>query len=257
MPAPALPRHRAVHLERALRDGSSWPIVVRDDAGARWLVKLRGAAQGTATLVAEIIVAELAAALDLPVPPRAIVTLAGVLPTDDPHQELADLVARSGGDNLGFAYLPDARLATTAELAALDPAIAARVLWLDGLVANADRTVANPNLMIAAGQLWLIDHGAALPFQYAWAAVTEATPRAPPAPRVAHALAAHAAQLTAVDAAAAARLSRATLEAAVALVPDSLLTPLVRPPATLARLRAAYVAFLWKRLRAPRPFVPA
>ena len=66
-----LPRHPAVHLERALAGGSSWPIVVRDDAGARWLVKLRGNAHGAAPLVAEIIVGELAAALGLAVPARA------------------------------------------------------------------------------------------------------------------------------------------------------------------------------------------
>ena len=47
-----LPRHPAVHLERALAGGSSWPIVVRDDAGERWLVKLRGNAHGAAPLCA-------------------------------------------------------------------------------------------------------------------------------------------------------------------------------------------------------------
>ena len=60
-----LPRHPAVHLERALASGSSWPIVVRDDLGERWLVKLRGNAHGPAPLVAEVIVGELAAALGL------------------------------------------------------------------------------------------------------------------------------------------------------------------------------------------------
>lgn len=246
-----LPRHPAVHLERALAGGSSWPIVVRDDAGERWLVKLRGNAHGPAPLVAEVIVGELAAALGLAVPARAIITLAGTLATDDPHQELADLVRRSGGDNLGLAWLPDARVATAADLAALDRTTAARVVWLDGLVENLDRTAANPNLLVAEGRLWLIDHGAALAFHYAWPALTEATPRRPLAPRAPHALAARAAPLATVDERAAAALTREVLAAAVAAVPDSLLGP------DPARDRAAYAAYLWKRLRAPRPFVEA
>jgi len=244
-----LPRHPAVHLERALAGGSSWPIVVRDDTGERWLVKLRGNAHGAAPLCAEIIVGELATALGLAVPPRAIITLAGRLATDDPHQELADLVRRSGGDNLGLAWLPDARVATAADLAALDRTVAARVVWLDGLVENLDRTAANPNLLVAEGRLWLIDHGAALAFHYAWPALTEATPRRPLAPRAPHALAARAAPLATVDERAAAALTREVLAAAVAAVPDSLLGP------DPARDRAAYAAYLWKRLRAPRPFV--
>ena len=129
--------------------------------------------------------------------------------------------------------------------------VAARVVWLDGLVENLDRTAANPNLLVAEGRLWLIDHGAALAFHYAWPALTEAKPRRPLAPRAPHALAARAAPLATVDERAAAALTREVLAAAVAAVPDSLLGP------DPARDRAAYAAYLWKRLRAPRPFVEA
>jgi hypothetical protein len=43
---------RALVLERAIRRGSSWPIVVTTEGG-RFLTKLRGAGQGTPALVAE------------------------------------------------------------------------------------------------------------------------------------------------------------------------------------------------------------
>jgi hypothetical protein len=56
------------------RRGSSRPLVVETRAGVR-IVKLRGAAQGTAPLVAEIIVAELAEAIGLAVPPRSLIEL--------------------------------------------------------------------------------------------------------------------------------------------------------------------------------------
>jgi hypothetical protein len=36
------------------------------------------------------------------------------------------------------------------------------VVWLDALVENIDRTPRNPNLLLWHGNLWLIDHGAAL-----------------------------------------------------------------------------------------------
>jgi hypothetical protein len=47
------------------------------------------------------------------------------------------------------------------------------------------------------------------------------------------------------------RLGREVIEAAVADIPDAFLTPLVDAEA-LRRRRAAYVAFLWKRLKGPR-----
>lgn len=248
-----LPRHRAVHVERAVAGGSSWPVVVRDDDDRRWLVKLRGAAQGTGPLVAEVVVAELAAALALPVPARAIVTVDAALTSADPHQELAELLAHSRGDNLGFAFLPDARAATAD---AVEPATAVRILWLDGLVGNLDRTARNPNLLADGDRLWLIDHGASLSFQYAWPAVTEASPQRPLRAREPHLLAAHAPALAAAAPALAALLTRDVLEAALAVVPDSFLAPLVAvaTPDALARLRAAHVAYLWKRLRAPQLF---
>lgn len=55
-------------------------------------------------------------------------------------------------------------------------------------------------------------------------------------------------------------LSRDALEAAVRAVPDDFLVPLLPssvPEDALARRRAAYVAFLWKRLKPPSPFLPA
>src|SRR5581483_8791752 len=51
-----------------------------------------------------------------------------------------------------------------------DPAIASRVVMLDALVANVDRTAKNPNLLSWHGRAWLIDHGASLYFHHGWSA---------------------------------------------------------------------------------------
>jgi hypothetical protein len=45
---------------------------------------------------------------------------------------------------------------------------AARIVAFDAFVQNMDRTAKNPNLLWSGGQLWLIDHGAALYWQHDW-----------------------------------------------------------------------------------------
>ena len=53
----------------------------------------------------------------------------------------------------------------------------------------------------------------------------------------------------------AALLTRSVVQRAAARVPDELLSDRPREWSP-ERARAAYVAFLWKRLAAPRPFIP-
>ena len=221
-----------------------------------YLVKLRGAAQGTGTLVAEVIVGAIADWLGLPVPPRRVIRLLPDHPTDDRNDELADLLRASVGENLGFTYLDGARVLVPGEVDRLDPDFAAQVRWLDWLVQNPDRGPENPNILVQGRGFWLIDHGAALPFQHDWGAVREQSPHRP-APPLPHLLDGHAPRLAAWDPLLTALLTREAIIAAVEDVPASFLVPLLPAGAgaePLRRRRAAYVAFLWKRLRGPRPF---
>lgn len=250
-----LPHYPALRILRRDRGGSSSPVVVETIAG-RFLVKLRGAAQGPAVLVAEVIVAALADVLGLAVPRRAVIQLADTTPTDDRNDELADLLQASRGDNLGFEFLERAHPVDPTELAFVDRDWATQVRWLDWLVLNPDRTPASPNLLAHGRRGWLIDHGAALHFHFDWAAVTEQSPGRRENPG--HLLAPWATNLGEWDPILTGQLGREELERAVAEVPDSFLIPLVPDPATaeqLARRRAAYVAFLWKRLQGPHQFV--
>jgi hypothetical protein len=249
-----LPSFRALRILSAVRRGSSLPVVVDTEAG-RFLLKLRGAAQGLPPLIAEVIVAELATALGLPVPERAWIALDGDVPSEDRNDELADTLAASHGMNLGFRWLDGATDLREDRLGQVDRELAARVLWLDGLVMNPDRTRRNPNILLWHDGPWLVDHGAALSFHYDWSAVTEQSPRESGFIEAGHVLSsvAHAAD---VDAEAAKSISRSVLRGAIEAVPTEILTsafPDLEPP----RVRAAYAAFLWKRLKAPRPFVPS
>ena len=249
---PALP---ALRILRRDRRGSSAPVVVETADGAH-LVKLRGAAQGTGSLVSEVIVAGLADALGLPVPPRRIIALAPDTPTDDRNDELADLLDASVGENLGFRYLPAARHFHLGELDRVGADFAAQVRWLDWLVQNPDRTPSNPNILVDGPRFWLIDHGAALRFQHDWPAVTERTPHQDDTGRP-HLFDGLADRIRDWDPLLTAAISRSILEDAVDQVPESFLQPLLPTDATpemLRRRRAAYVAYLRKRLDGPRPF---
>lgn len=253
---------RTLHARRVLgadKRGSSWPVLVEtEEPGERQFTKLRGAAQGTGPLAAEVIVAVLAESLGLRVPRRALVELPVGVESLDENDELADLLRASAGLNLGFVYLDDATsLASATELERVGDEEAVAILWLDGLVANQDRTARNPNVLRHGETLWLIDHGASLGFQYALPdADVAAVARQPYALREPHLLQSRAPQLAHWDARFAARVTPA-VEQAVAEVPDEFLAPLVVAPGagTLATRRMAYVAYLMSRLEPPRPFL--
>ena len=255
---------RVLHARRVLaadKRGSSWPVLIEtedEDARARQFTKLRGAAQGTGALVAEVIVAELAESLGLRVPTRALVHLRPTVESLDENDELADLLRASAGVNLGFAYLEDAiSFAPATDVTRVDEEAAAAILWLDGLVSNPDRTARNPNLLWQDEALWLIDHGAALGFQYALPEVDVAAARRPYALREPHLLQGRVSDLATVDAGLAQRLTPQVVARAVAEVPDEFLAPLLAGDGaeTIASRRAVYVDYLTRRLEAPRPFL--
>jgi hypothetical protein len=226
---------------------------VADTPGGRFVLKLRGAGDGVRALIAEIVVAGLAERLGLPVPERALVELSPDFRSDDRNDELADLLTRSVGLNVGLRFLERARIPTANELGALDDDFALRLLWLDGLTQNFDRTRANPNLLFWNGRPFLIDHGAALAFHHDFASVTEDSPRESTS-FLHHVFEDRVARLHQVDAELAATLDRDSLTRVLAEVPDDFLRTATDD--SPARERAAYEAFLWKRLKPPRPFVP-
>jgi HipA-like kinase len=241
------------------RAGSSWPVLVETSRGVRF-TKLRGAGQGTGALVAEIIVSALCDALGLNTPARSLVQLPRDVESADRNDELRWLLDASEGLNLGFAFLDGAKYLELSQIDDVNRDDAAAIVWLDGLVMNPDRTRRNPNLMWWHGQLWLIDHGAALGFQYAWSSVSELSTGLPMPAHEPHLLRERVTDLEEWDELFAARVTREVIEDAVAQVPDDFLAPLLpaAEPVTidaLRRRRAAYVAFLWKRLKAPRGWV--
>ena len=150
-----------------LREGGSLPALVEADNLGTYVLKFRGAGHGPLALVAEIIAGQLARALGLRTPELALGWLDPRIAASEPDQEIQDLLRASEGLNLAVDFLPGSAgfdpLGWTAE-----PEFASEVLWFDALVHNVDRTWRNPNLLAWHGDIWLIDHGAALYFHHDW-----------------------------------------------------------------------------------------
>ncbi|MEZ4630404.1 MAG: HipA family kinase [Deinococcales bacterium] len=241
---------RAEQIHITPRRGSSWPLKVSTQQG-EFLLKLSGAGQGFAALVAEIIVAEVAEYLGFHVPKRALIFVDAQTILEDGDPEVLELIERSLGLNLGFRYLPHARDLRPEDLQQLSQDDKALIYWLDWFSMNPDRSAKNPNLMLEARgsktKLWLIDHGAALLFQHNWALLSEDAPKALKPWLAQHIFAGFAPLARAWHEIIRLEL-KDNLERLISQVPDDFLRPL-QGNTTLERRRYAYVAFLLKRLR--------
>ena len=144
-----------------LREVGSLPGLVEADDLGTYVVKFHGAGQGPNVLVAEVIVGELARRLGIRVPELKTIELDEAIGRREPDPEVQQLLVASAGTNLAVDFLPGS-LGYDGTSFRPDPQVAARILWLDALVANVDRSWRNPNLLVWHATLWAIDHGAVL-----------------------------------------------------------------------------------------------
>lgn len=236
-----------------LREGGSLPGLVEADDDGLYVVKFRGAGQGPRALIAELVGGEIARALGLPVPEIVFIELDPALGRNEPDYEVRSLILGSEGRNLGIDFLPGALPYSAAAPPPLDPELASSIVWLDAYITNIDRTARNTNMLIWNKRLWLIDHGAALYFHHTWANYLERAGDRFAAVKD-HVLLPRASRLAEVDAPLRERLTRATLEEIVGLVPEEWLGD--EPAfADAAAHRAAYVAYLERRRDASAVFV--
>jgi hypothetical protein len=250
-----LPRVTVTRYVTPLREGGSLPGIVEADDLGTYVCKFRGAGQGLRVLVAEVIVAGLARALDIPTPDQVVLDLDPDIARYEADEEVQDLLNASSGLNLGIDFLPGAfgfDAACTPE-----PDLAGRILWLDALTANVDRSWRNPNLLVWGGTVQAIDHGASLYFHHSWPGGAGSPERFAAQP---YDLAEHVLKEYAVSAAAQApelreRLDDGVLAKVVDDVPDAWVEP-VPGAETPGEVRARYVDFLRARLDGPRSWEP-
>lgn len=225
MRAPELATRAALRYVQPLREGGSLPAVVDTDGGL-YVVKFRGAGQGPKALVAELLVGQLAMALELGMPELVLVGVASAFGRTEPDPEIQDLLRASHGLNVGLGYLEGAfNFDPLAAGDLVDPSWAAGVVWLDSVVSNPDRSHRNPNLMVHRERLHLIDHGAALYHHHDWSRVDAEREKAPPGRIEEHVLLGFAEGLMERAAALAAALEPAVLDQVVHQVPAAFLEP--------------------------------
>ncbi|MEL7250172.1 MAG: HipA family kinase [Bacteroidota bacterium] len=158
-----------VRYMQPLREGGSLPAIVQADDDFLYVLKFRGAGQGTKALVAEFIGGELARAMGLKVPELVFMELDDTFSKTEPDEEIQDLLKFSVGLNLGLHFLSGSMVYDPL-VSTVDAETAAKVVLLDSMIINIDRTAKNTNLLNWNKELWLIDHGASLYFHHNWAA---------------------------------------------------------------------------------------
>jgi hypothetical protein len=231
-------RVNATRYVTPLREGGSMPGLMEADDDGLYVVKYRGAGQGTLALASELISAAIAEAVGIRVPPLMFVDVDPALGIAEPDPEIQELIVASPGINLGSDFLPGAMTYSPADDRQPAPEEAAAIVWLDAFLTNVDRSAQNPNLLIWHGDLWAIDHGAALYRQHAGLEIDQATK--PFAQIAEHVLLPHASSIIEAGERLAPLVDQSVIESAVARVPVDWFT--VKPPAVYAEYLAARVA---------------
>jgi hypothetical protein len=234
-----------------LREGGSLPAIVEADDDGLYVLKFRGAGQGTKALIAELVGGEFARAAGLTVPEIVLVQLDGDLARTEPDAEIQDLIRASTGLNLALDFLPGS-VAFDPLAGAPAAELASAVVWHDAFISNVDRTPRNSNLLTWHHRLWLIDHGAALVFHHHWGDPAEQA-RNRFTHIKDHVLLPWASRIEAADEQLSARLTPALVSDIVGAIPDDWLAG---DPAfdNVAAHRAAYERYFLARLAAPRAF---
>ena len=245
---------RSVNVTRyvtPLREGGSMPAIAEADDGFLYVIKFRGAGQGPRALIAELIGGEIARTLGLNVPELVFATLDEAFGRTEGDEEIQDLLKFSVGLNLGLHYLSGS-ITYDPAVNNIDENLASKIVWLDALLMNMDRTCRNTNMLIWHKELWLIDHGASLYFHHSWQNWEEQAEK-PFTLIKDHVLLAHASELELVDKQLKGLLSGERIKEIVSLIPDEWLEDTVFQ--STEEHRNAYISFLERRINKSEIFV--
>ena len=230
---------------KPLREGGSLPAIVQANDDFLYVLKFRGAGQGKKALIAELIGGLLAKAIGLKMPELVFMNLDDSFSKTEPDEEIQDLLKFSVGLNLGLHYLSGA-ITYDPLVSVADAMSASKVVLLDSIITNIDRTAKNTNLLNWKNELWLIDHGASLYFHHNWenweAHLTRTFPNIKD-----HVLLERADHLTEAAKEIQGLIDKDKITEIVSLIPEDWLTD-ESSPLTSAAMRSAYIEFLCSKL---------
>ncbi len=251
------PDLRTVNVTRyitPLREGGSMPAIAAADDDFMYVLKFRGAGQGRKALIAELIGGEIARALGLRMPEIVFATLDEAFGRTEPDEEIQDLLKASVGLNLAIHYLSGA-ITFDPTVTKVDAIEASKIVWLDCLLMNVDRTCRNTNMLLWNKELWLIDHGASLYFHHLWQNWAEKA-SLPFSHIKDHVLLPQASELSSIDKDFSVILTNELILKIVMLIPDDWLSD-DSPFASVEEHRQAYYQFLTTRVAHSPTFVKA
>lgn len=230
---------------KPLREGGSLPAIVKAHDGFLYVLKFRGAGQGTKALVAEFIGGELARAIGLKVPELVFMKLDDSFSKTEPDEEIQDLLKFSVGLNLGLHFLSSA-ITFDPLVTQVDAMTASKLVVLDSLMSNIDRSAKNPNLLQWNRELWAIDHGASFYFHHHWETWRNHLSRTFPLIKD-HVLLAQASQLEEAAKEVLTLLTGEKIAKIIAIIPDDWLANDL-DTMTTEQMRAAYIEYLHAKL---------
>lgn len=235
-----------------LREGGSLPAIVEADDGFLYVMKFRGAGQGIKSLIAELIGGEIARLLGLKVPEIIFADMDEAFGRTEPDEEIQDLLKASTGLNLGLHYLSGS-ISYDPAVNHADPLTASKIVWLDSLITNVDRTARNTNMLTWNKELWVIDHGACLYFHHGWDNWKEQATKPFTAIKD-HVLLDTATQMEKADVLCREKLTPTHIRDIVDLIPDEWLE-VASPSIPVAEKRKVYREYLEARLSISSGFV--
>lgn len=237
-----------------LREGGSLPAIAEADDGFLYVLKFRGAGQGVKSLIAELVGGEIARTLGIRIPEIVFAQLDEAFGRTEGDEEIQDLLRASEGLNLGLHYLSGS-MTYDPSAGTVDALLASKIVWMDCLLTNVDRTARNTNMLMWHQELWLIDHGASLYFHHSWDNWAERALSTFPQVKD-HVLLPQATELAQVDAAFKQLLTPERIRTIVNTIPDAWLTGDSQPEPPQA-LRDVYYQFLIHRLENSAIFIKA
>ncbi len=235
-----------------LREGGSLPAIVEADDDGLYVLKFRGAGQGTKALIAELIAGEIARAIGLPVPEIVLIELNVELARTEADPEIQDLIKASTGINLALDYLPGSVMFNPL-VDIVEDKLATSIVWFDAYITNVDRTIRNTNMLMWHRKLYLIDHGASLYFHHNWENYLEKSSN-PFTVIKDHVLLPFANSFLEVDKEIHAKISKTLIENIINLIPDSWLQN-SSEFSSIKQNKDAYLKYLLKRLQNRHLFV--
>ncbi|WP_034062111.1 HipA family kinase [Lacinutrix jangbogonensis] len=228
-----------------LREGGSLPAIVKASDDFLYVLKFRGAGQGKKALIAEFIGGELARAIGLKVPELVFMNLDDSFSKTEPDEEIQDLLKFSVGLNLGLHYLSSS-ITFDPLVSIADALTSSKIVLLDSIISNIDRTAKNTNLLNWNNELWIIDNGASFYFHHNWHTWRNHLTRTFPLIKD-HVLLKRATQLNEASQEIINTLSKNTIEGIISKIPEDWLLS-ESDSITPSEMREAYIEYINTKL---------